>query len=146
FLFVGVNAQKSAVDILTGGKPKTLVNDYAHTMSAMQVEHLEAKLVAYNDTSSVQIAVVTLNTLGNQEIVMYATKLGNKWGNRQAETDNGALIMAAMQDHKVFIATGRGVEGVLTDALASDIVKNIITPAFKQGNFYRGFDGAADAI
>lgn len=147
--FVGASAQNDGLAdklLNTSGKPKTLVNDYANVLSHIQKEHLEAKLVAYDDTSSVQISIVTVNTLGNHDIAMYATKLANKWGIGQAETDNGALIIAAMKDRKMFIATGRGFEGVLTDALASDIIRNVMTPAFKQGNYYRGFDGAADAI
>src|SRR3984893_67468 len=126
--------------------PPRLVNDFAHVMTADQVNELEAKLVAYDDSTSIQIAVVTVPTTGDYAIEDYALKILRDWKVGNKKTNNGLVILAAIQDHKVFIATGYGMEGSVPDITAKEIVENEIVPNFKQQNYYRGFDVAVDAI
>ena len=129
--------------------PPRLVNDFAHAMTPDQVAALESKLVAYDDSTSIQIAIVTVPTTGDYAIEDYALKILRDWGVGNKKTNNGIVILAAIQDHKVFIATGYGMEGAIPDITAKEIVDNEIVPNFKGGgndNYYRGFDGAADAL
>lgn len=129
--------------------PPRLVNDFAHVMTADQVSTLENKLVAYDDSTSIQIAIVTVPTTDGYAIEDYALKILRDWGVGNKKTNNGIVILAAINDHKVFIATGYGMEGAVPDITAKEIVDNEIVPNFRgkdQDNFYRGFDLAADAI
>ncbi|HMH31725.1 MAG TPA: TPM domain-containing protein, partial [Puia sp.] len=126
--------------------PPRLVNDYAHVMTPDQVASLERKLVDYDDSTSVQIVVVTVQSLGSNAIDDAALAILRKWGVGNKKTNNGVVILAAIQDHKVFIATGSGMESSVPDITAKEIVENEIVPNFKDANYYRGFDLAADAI
>jgi uncharacterized protein len=126
--------------------PPRLVNDLAHTMSASQVQQLEDKLVNFDKTTSTQITIVTIKNLGGYEVAQYAVELANKWGIGQKSKNNGVLLLAAIDDHRVNISTGYGLEGALTDATSGRIIRNEITPQFKAGNFYEGFNKGADAI
>ncbi|HTI10708.1 MAG TPA: TPM domain-containing protein, partial [Puia sp.] len=88
--------------------PPRLVNDLAHVMTPDQVASLESKLVAYDDSTSVQIAVVTVPTVGDGSIEDYALGILREWGVGNKKTNNGLVILAAIQDRKVYIATGYG--------------------------------------
>jgi uncharacterized protein len=126
--------------------PPRLVNDYANVMTPDQKEELESKLVAYDDSTSIQIAVITIQTTGDTAIDDYASAFLRGWKVGNKKTNNGIVILAAIQDHKVFIATGYGMEGVVPDITAKQIIEDEIVPNFKQKNYYHGFDLAADAI
>jgi uncharacterized protein len=126
--------------------PPRLVNDFAHVMTADQIEQLENKLVAYDDSTSIQIAVVTVPTTGDISIEDYALKILRDWKIGNKKTNNGLVILAAVNDHKVTISTGYGMEGAVPDITAKEIIDNEITPNFKDQNFYQGFNLASDAI
>lgn len=126
--------------------PPRLVNDFTGTLSQSELQSLESKLTAYNDSTSTQIAIVVLSTTYDFPISQYAFQLGEKWGIGQKGKNNGALILVAKDDREVFIATGYGLEGALPDALAKRIVELQIVPAFKQGQFYRGLNEATDTM
>lgn len=125
--------------------PPRLVNDYSNTLSVQEIAQLEQKLLAYNDSTSTQLAIVIMRSTGDYEIADYAQRLGEHWGIGTAK-DNGILILAAMNDRKIFIATGRGMEGVVPDALAKRIVQNLILPNFKMESYFQGLDQATDMI
>src|ERR1700730_1109827 len=135
-----------AQDVPAPPNPPRLVNDFAHVMTADQVEELENKLVAYDDSTSIQIAIVTVPTTGDYAIEDYALKILRDWKVGNKKTNNGIVVLAAIQDHKVFIATGYGMEGAVPDITAKQIVEDEIVPNFKQQNYYQGFNLAADAI
>lgn len=136
----------SQSDILDIPKKETSLYDKANILSRSQQQQLEQKLIRYSDSTSTQIVVVTLQNIGGNDIASYGVELAHKWGVGQAEEDNGILILVAVDERKVTIQTGYGVEHLLTDALSSRIIRNIITPNFKQGNYYEGLDQATDAI
>lgn len=126
--------------------PPRLVNDFAGMMSAAEQQQLENLLVQYDESSSVQIAVVTLKSLGDYEISVYAPELFTRWGIGQKGKDNGVLILASLTDRKIFISTGRGINSVVTDARAGSIIRELIGPRFKEGRYYQGFYDASNAI
>jgi uncharacterized protein len=126
--------------------PPRLVNDLTGTLSASEVEQLEKKLLAYSDSTSTQVTIVLLGSVGPYDIADYAFQLGEQWGIGKKGKDNGVLILAAMKDRKIFIAPGRGMEGAITDALAKRIVTDMILPNFKMEAYYQGLDQATDMI
>lgn len=125
-----------------------LVNDYTQTLSAGEISSLENKLVAYNDTTSTQIAIVILPDLCGNDANMLAVEIAHSWGVGQADKDNGCIILMSMEEgnRKIAIQNGYGLEEYLTDALSKRIIEQIILPQFKQGNYYGGLDDGTTAI
>jgi uncharacterized protein len=126
--------------------PPRLVNDLAGMLRPDEVQALEQKLVAYNDSTSSQIAVVTVPTLGDNEIADYAQQLYETWGIGQKENNNGVLVLIAKKERKARIQPGYGLEGAIPDALAKRIISNTIVPAFRQQQYYAGIDRATDQL
>jgi len=125
---------------------QTSVYDKAQLLSGYEKNALEQKLVNYADSTSTQIVVATVKSIHGEDIAFYATKWAQKWGIGQANEDNGVFVLIAKDDRKLTIQTGYGIEHLLTDALSKRIITNIITPQFKQGNFYEGLDRGTSAI
>lgn len=126
--------------------PPKLVNDYTGTLTPAQVQALEAKLVAYDDSTSSQIAVVIVNSTGDYDIAEYGLKLGREWGVGGKEFRNGVVLLIAMEDRRSRIEVGYGLEGAIPDITAKAILDNSLTPQFKQGNYYRGIEMATNDI
>jgi uncharacterized protein len=126
--------------------PPKLVNDLTGTLTPAQVQALEAKLVAYDDSTSSQIAVVIVNSTGDNDIAEYGLKLGREWGVGGKEFRNGVILLIAMEDHRSRIEVGYGLEGAIPDITAKAILDNSLTPQFKQGNYYRGIEMATNDI
>lgn len=136
----------TAQDIPKKPDPPKLVNDFANQLNANEKAQLEQKLVAYNDSTSSQIVIVIVPTTGDYPIADYAIKLGREWGVGQKDKDNGIVLLWAPTDRKVFISTGYGLEGAIPDAIAKRIISQVITPQFKNGQFYQGLDQGVDMI
>jgi uncharacterized protein len=130
--------------------PSRIVNDFAHILSPDELQNLEAKLVAFDDSTSVQIAVVIVPTLGGYEKADYAQQLGAKWGVGGSKFNNGFVILvkpkSSSENGEAFIATGYGVEATVPDATALDIVNNEMIPHFKQNDYYGGINAATDVL
>ena len=126
--------------------PPRLVNDFANVLTAEQVEALERKLVAYDDSTSNQVVVVTIQTTNDYAIDDVALGILRKWGVGNKEKDNGIVILAAIADRKVWIATGYGMEGAIPDITAQTIIDYDVLPNFRSENYYRGFDEAVNSI
>ncbi len=146
FLFLFFTLGLQAQDFPPVPNPPKLVNDFTNTLSSAEAAQLERKLVAYNDSTSTQIAIVMMRSVGQYDIADYAFRLGESWGIGGGANDNGILILAAMDDRKVFIATGYGMEGAVPDALAKRIVENLILPNFRREAYYEGLNEATDMI
>ena len=127
-------------------RSKTLVTDYTGTLTEGDRNTLEQKLVAFNDSTSTQIAVVILKSVGGYDISDYSVQLFNKWKIGQEKKNNGILILVAKEDRKMWITTGHGIEGVLPDVVCKRIIVQDIQPNFKAGNFYDGLDQATSSI
>lgn len=127
-------------------QPKTLVNDYTQSLSANEVAALEQKLVAFNDSTSTQIAVVLIESLEGYDVADYAVRLAEKWGIGSDKKNNGLILLVSIGDRKVSIQTGYGLEGALPDAIARRIIENSIKPAFKQGAYFAGLDAGTNDI
>lgn len=127
-------------------RSNTLVTDYTNTLSAEDKQKLEGKLVAFNDSSSTQIAIVIIKSVGNYDVNEYGAALGRKWGIGQKGKNNGILILVALGDRKLTIQTGYGAEGALPDIVTQEIRVNDINPRFKQGDYYGGLNAGVDQI
>jgi len=127
-------------------KPSTLVNDYSGALSIEQRAMLEKKLVAFDDSSSTQISIAILKSVGDYDINEYAVELGRKWGVGQSGKNNGIMIVVAVGDRKISIQTGYGVEGALPDVYAKRIIDEDIKPNFRNGDYYAGLDQATTEI
>lgn len=126
--------------------PPRLINDFAEMISTSNREQLEQKLVAYNDSTSTQICIVIVNSMGDYSIEDYAVRLGRKWGVGQKDKNNGILITVAKEERKVDIEIGYGLESYITDYDSKHIIDELIVPAFKQSNYYEGLDRATDRM
>ena len=126
--------------------PPTPLNDFAHVLTADQAQALDQKLRAYNDSTSSQIVIVTVESTGDDVPEEYALKILRDWGVGSKKNNNGVVILAAINDHKLRIEVGDGLEGAIPDITAKQIIDNEITPNFRQGNYYRGLDRAVDAL
>jgi uncharacterized protein len=126
--------------------PPKLVNDFTNTLTNEQKIALENKLVAYDDSTSNQIAVVLVNTTGDYSIEEVGLEILRRWGVGNKEHNNGIVLLIAVEDRKLRIETGYGLEGAVPDITAKSIIEDIITPSFKAGNYYRGIDQGIDAI
>ncbi len=133
-------------DIPSIPKIQTSVYDGASIFSASEKRALEQKLINYADSTSTQIVVATIPSLEGREIAMYATEWAHKWKIGQNGKDNGVFLLVALNERKIDIRSGYGVEHLLTDALSSRIIRNIIRPKFKQNQYYQGIDRATSAI
>lgn len=129
-------------------KPKlqTSVYDYAKLLTSEQKSALESKLIQYSDSTSTQIVVVTVETINGEDIGILTPKWAHEWGIGQAKEDNGILMLLANKERKIWIAPGYGVEHKLTAGITGELVRNIIIPEFKKGDFYGGLDKGSDAI
>jgi uncharacterized protein len=130
--------------------PARLVNDIASMLNEEEVSSLEMKLVAFNDSTSTQIAIVTVPSLMGYDKADFAQRLAEKWGIGQKGLNNGVLILVKPKqtDSKgeVFIAQGYGLEGVIPDITCGEIVDNDILPAFRSGNYYEGLNNATNTL
>ncbi len=122
------------------------VTDDADMLSSAEEQILTHRLRSYADTTSTQIAVAIRKNLGGTDIATYATELGQKWGVGQTSQDNGIVILVAREEREIFIAVGYGLEGVIPDAIASRIVRNVIAPYFREGEFFQGLLLAVNEI
>ncbi|MEJ8803758.1 TPM domain-containing protein [Pontibacter sp. H249] len=127
-------------------KPNRLVNDYADMLSASEEQALEQKLKNYSDTTSTQIAVVLMNSIGGYDPNQYAAELGERWGVGAGQYDNGLIILVAKDERTVTIQTGYGLEEFVPDALAKRITERTLKPAFQKGQFYEGLEQATNLI
>ena len=148
FLFLFVVSSCFAQQIPNRPTPPRLVNDFTNTLTKNQQYNLEQKLVAYNDTTSTQIAVVFVNDLQGTTAADFAYQLGEKWG-VGTKDNNGVVILIKPKTNtkgEVFISIGYGLEPYIPDAIAKRIIENEMIPAFKNNDYYSGVNNAVDII
>ncbi len=132
-------------------EPPRLVNDFAGILAPDQRNALENKLDQFNEKTSTQIAIVTINDLKGYDKADYAFRLGEKWGIGQKGKNNGILILVKPKTSEskgeVFVAVGYGLEGAVPDAIANEtVINNEILPAFRQGDYYSGLDRGTSVL
>ena len=123
-------------------QPQRLVNDLSGIFSSRQIQVLERTLVDFADSTSNQIVVVTVPELYGYDKAELSYEIGQQWGVGQKEFDNGLVILikpkTATSNGEVFIATGYGLEGAVTDAFAKKVIEREMIPHFRQNDYYGG--------
>lgn len=122
------------------------VIDQANILSANEKQNLEAQIRNLHNEGKAQIGVIIVPTTGNEGIFDFAMRVAEQWKLGSAKQDNGLLIAVAVNDRKIHIATGYGLEGVLPDIIVSRIIRNQITPYFKQGQYGQGIQAGVTEI
>ncbi len=126
--------------------PTGHVNDFADMLTQTEEQRLETKLRNYRDTTTTVIAIATLNNLQGYPVEEIGTRLFNNWNLWEGDKDNGILILIAKDERQMRIEVGYGLEGAVPDVMAGRIIREILTPRFKQGQFYTGLDVASSAV
>lgn len=125
---------------------QTRVTDSTQTLSAEQKSQLEAKLTVFEQQKGSQIAVLIVPTTQPEDIAQFSIRVVDAWKLGRAKQDDGVLILVAKNDHKMRIEVGYGLEGAIPDLTAKRIISEIMSPSFKQGDFYGGLDHAVDKL
>ncbi len=152
FLFysVGTVAQVEKA-VPAAPNPPKLYNDFTkgrNFLTPEQAVYLESKLVAYDDSTSNQIAVVIVETLDGYSANEYATALGRKWGVGGKDNNNGVVVLISTEpgNRDAYIATGYGLEGAIPDITAKYIIDEQLIPELREGNYYNGLNKTVDAL
>lgn len=127
-------------------EPVGMVNDFANIFSSSERQQLETKLRNYRDSTTNVIAIATLPDLQGYDIQQVGTQLFNDWRMWHEERYNGVLIVIAPNERKMRIEVGYGLEGAIPDVMAGRIIRNVLTPAFRKGDYYSGLDRATSIM
>ena len=122
------------------------VIDQAHVLNANENQQLSNLIRSLHDQGKAQIGIVIVPTTGQEGIFDFAMRVAEQWKLGSAKQDNGLLIAVAVNDRKIHIATGYGLEGVLPDVVVGRIIRNQIGPEFKQANFAAGLMAGVQEI
>jgi len=127
---------------------KGYVNDYANIITYEDETYMTQLLEAVENKTSTQIAVLTLDSMPEDEDSLedYSLTIAESWGLGQKGKDNGVLVLVTMQEHNIRIETGYGSESLLTDSMCGLIIRNVIVPEFKKENYSLGLTEAVKNI
>ncbi|PZR41472.1 MAG: hypothetical protein DI538_01120 [Azospira oryzae] len=140
-LLTGASAQKPVPELWG-----LHVHDEAHALQQATIDQLEKKLITYEDSTTNQVALLIVSTLDGESIEEYSLKVAEKWKLGQKNKDNGVLLLVAVDDHKMRIEVGQGLESVLTDAQSNRIIRNEIAPNFRKDDYDAGVIAGVDGI
>lgn len=130
----------------TPGEPTGFVNDYANLLSSGEQAQLEATLSDFNKRTGNEIAVVTIETLAGDTVENFAEQLFQDWGIGKKGQDNGILLLISKSDREMRIEVGYGLEPELTDLEAAHLIRNVLTPAFREEQYFAGITEAVGLI
>lgn len=136
FLFIFISIHLIAQPEIP--KLEKYVNDFTGTLASSQVDELNNDLYQFYKNTSNQIVFLMLNTLNGYSLEEFSIEVAEKNQIGTKEYDNGVLFLVVKNDRLMRIEVGYGLEGVITDAMASSILNNVVAPYFKEDNFYQG--------
>jgi uncharacterized protein len=125
---------------------QTSVYDYANLLLANQKQDLERRLINYADTTSNQIVIAIIPSLEGENIGILTPQWAQEWGIGDKDNDNGVFILLAVNERKIWISPGYGLEHILTAGINGEIIRNVIIPNFKQGDYYQGLYDGTNAL
>lgn len=126
--------------------PQGLVNDFAKMLSPDTRQRLEAELTALEKDTTAEVAVVTVDNLGGTTVEDYAVRLFEQWKIGKKGKDNGVLLLVAKEERKIRIEVGYGLEPIIPDGRAGRIIREEISPRFKEGDYDGGITAGITAI
>lgn len=118
------------------------VNDYAKLLPVERAQTLEARLADYEQRSGHQLALLTLPSLHGDAIEDYSIRVAERWKLGHKGKDDGLILIVVPSEHKMRIEVGYGLEGVIPDAVASRVIREIMAPAFKRNDYAGGIEAA----
>ena len=139
--FVTIAAHAADVPYLSGR-----ITDNAELLGAATKQKLNTLLKAHEVKTGNQIAVLTINSLEGESVEEYALTVFNTWKLGQKGKDNGVLLLVVLNERRMCIEVGYGLEGTLTDVAASRIIRNVMTPHFKEGDYEAGIAAGVQAV
>jgi len=122
------------------------VTDLTGTLTDGQRKQLENTLQAFESSKGSQVVVLLVPSTGEETIEQFGIRVADQWKIGRSGVDDGVILLVAKDDRALRIEVGRGLEGALPDATASRIINEIITPAFRNGNFFGGIEAGVGAI
>lgn len=140
-LVIPVRTSATEVPFLTGR-----VNDYAHLLTPETSRMLSDSLWEHEANTGNQVVILTISTLNGENIEDYANTVFNTWKLGQKDKDNGILMVVVPDDRCMRIEVGYGLEGTMTDLMASRIIRNVMTPKFTDGDYNGGIAGGVSAV
>jgi len=144
--FLCSRAPLSAAEVLPP-KPPAYFNDYANVVSKEKALSLNEKLAQFERETSDQVVVAVFRKMEtDSDIADYTQRIAESWKVGQAEKRNGAVLFVFLDDRKMFIQVGYGLEGALPDATAFDITERHIKPRFRTGDYTGGLEEGVDLI
>ncbi len=146
-LALAVTAGAGALAVPKSPTLEVPIVDQTNTLSQEQINQLAAQIAKSRKEKAYQIGILIIPTLGNDEYLEgYSLKVAREWGIGEKDKSNGVLLLIAKDDRKLRIEVGRGLEGDLTDVRANRIIRNVITPKFKEGKYYDGIKDGVNSI
>ena len=146
FLFFLSFASPAFAQFQIPEKPDGYVTDRAGLLSPAAVQQLDQKLRQFESETSTQVVVATFPAMDGGSIEDISVRMATQWKVGQKGRNNGVLFLIFRDDHQMRIEVGYGLEGVLTDAASSQIIRQIVTPQFRTGNFEQGVVEGTNAI
>ncbi|MEP0985795.1 TPM domain-containing protein [Ekhidna sp.] len=125
---------------------KERVMDLANMLSTAEEEYLIDELRSLEDSKGSQLVILTINTTKPETIEQYSIRVADQWRIGREDVDDGVLLIVAKNDRKLRIEVGYGLEGAIPDVYAKRIISNIITPHFRDGDYYLGIEEGTEAI
>jgi uncharacterized protein len=126
--------------------PTARVNDYAGALSAGERDRLERKLAAREKESANQVVVAVFRSLEGENLEDYSIRLAQAWRIGQKGLDNGVIVLVFLDDRKMRLEVGYGLEASLTDAIAASIIRDVVAPRFREGKLADGIGAGLDAL
>lgn len=126
--------------------PDRWVTDRAGILNAEQVASLDRKLSGFEQTSGAQFIIYVFRALEGESMEDFTIRCVEKWKVGQKKFDNGLVLFVFFEEKKVRIEVGYGLEGTVTDAFSSRVIREIMAPPFQRGDYNGGLNAAADAI
>jgi uncharacterized protein len=126
--------------------PTTYVTDKANILSESDAHALNEKLAAFEQRQGAQFIVYIFPTLDGEALEDFTIRCAEKWKVGNKKYDNGLILFVFVQEHKIRIEVGYGLEPTVTDAFSSDVIRNYIAPHFRNNDYAGGLNAAADAI
>jgi uncharacterized protein len=144
--FVLCAAGAFAADEVAVPPLKARVTDLTGTLSAPQIQTLDARLRDFEHAKGSQVAVLIVPTTQPETIEQYSIRVADAWKVGRAKIDDGVILLVAKDDRKLRIEVGYGLEGAIPDAIAKRVVSDVIAPHFRTGDFYGGIVAGTDAL
>lgn len=145
-LLLSVLAAPAAVALQVPPPPDRRINDYASALAAADRDRLEQQLIAREATSQNQVVVAVFRSLEGESLEGYSIRLAQAWRIGRKGLDNGVIFLVFLDDRKMRIEVGYGLEGTLTDAISASILREIVAPRFREGRTADGIAAGLDAI